>query len=147
MCKTRHDRVGVSAHNPETVAGVTARTFKLICAGKEKWQQSTENRDHKAIKRTDKLNGDFSFHYEVITSQNKQRCTHGELSIATIKKMLFPATCTTICLLFQIALAIGHCGGLPSVPPASTLRRLMTDAKINMATAITSTRSTVRAET
>ena len=72
------DRVGVSAHNPGTVAGVTARTFKLICAGKEKWQQSTENRDHKAIKRTDKLNADLSFHYEVITSQNKQRCTHTE---------------------------------------------------------------------
>ena len=76
--KTRHDRVGVSAHNPGTVAGVTARTFKLICAGKEKWQQSTEKRDHKAKKRTDKSSGDFSFHYEVITLQNKQRCAHTE---------------------------------------------------------------------
>ena len=47
VCKTRHDRVGVSAHNPGTVAGVSARTFKLACAEK-RVAHSTKNRNHEA---------------------------------------------------------------------------------------------------
>ena len=76
--------MGVSAHNPGTVAGVTARTFKKNLSWKGKdGNKVRENRDPKEIQRTqqidqrenvsDKINGSFTFHHVVIAfHQSKQ---------------------------------------------------------------------------
>ena len=41
------DRVGVSAHNPGILAGVTAHTFQKECASQKRGNKACENRDHK----------------------------------------------------------------------------------------------------